>query len=221
MIFDLVRGGVGWEFNLILVVVFIFAMLIALITHEIAHGVVALKCGDPSAKMAGRLSPNPIRHVDPLGLLSFCLIGLGWAKPVPVNPFNYRNFRRGNFLVSIAGVLTNLVIGFVASLLCYVVWKYSNHMSNVGLYGLFYFFYFLTFINISLVVFNLLPIYPLDGYNALVSFTKPDNRFMRFMRMNSSWILIVVILVLIFTGWIGIIRNGVVDGFMAFWRLMF
>jgi Zn-dependent protease len=219
VLFRLFGNGWGWE-DLILVLVFALALLCAIISHEVAHGLAALKMGDASAKLAGRLSLNPAKHIEPVGLLCFCLVGIGWAKPVPVNPFNYKNFRRGNFWVSIAGVVTNLIIGFLASLFLFLVYRYAN-TNNLGFFALFYFFYFCTAINISLMVFNLLPIYPLDGFNMLVSFTRPDNRYMQFMRRNSMWVLLCVMTALIFTRALGYAADGIADGFIAFWGLIF
>ena len=199
---------------------FALGLLCAIIPHEVAHGYAALKVGDPSAKLAKRLSFNPARHIDPLGLLCFVMAGIGWAKPVPVNPFNYKNFRKGNFIVSIAGVITNLIIGFISSLFLYLIWRFGN-LDNLGMFALFYFFLFCTAINIALMIFNLLPIFPLDGYNILVSFTKPNNRYMQFVRQYSMFVLLAVLMVLMFTGWFGVARDGIMNGFFWFWGLMF
>ena len=96
-------------------------LLFSLILHECAHGYVALKCGDPTAKMLGRLSLNPARHLDPLGTLCMFVLGFGWAKPVPVNPRNFRNYRRDDFFVSIAGITVNMTIFIAAVLLSCIV----------------------------------------------------------------------------------------------------
>lgn len=93
------------------------AVLIALTLHELSHGYVALKCGDPTAQMLGRLSFNPLRHLDPMGTAFMFLFGMGWARPVPVNPRNYRNFRRDDLLVSLAGVTMNFLLFLLAMLL--------------------------------------------------------------------------------------------------------
>lgn len=92
------------------------AVLIALTLHELAHGYVALRCGDPTAQMLGRLSFNPLKHLDPIGTVFMFLFGFGWARPVPVNPRNFKNFRRDDLLVSIAGVIMNFLLFFVAML---------------------------------------------------------------------------------------------------------
>jgi len=96
-------------------------ILFSLILHECAHGYVAFKCGDPTAKMLGRLSLNPARHLDPMGTLFMFMFGFGWAKPVPVNPRNFRDYRRDDFLVSIAGITVNLTIFIAAVLLSCVI----------------------------------------------------------------------------------------------------
>ncbi|MDR0462502.1 MAG: site-2 protease family protein [Christensenellaceae bacterium] len=225
MLFGLVQSDLSFEFNIVLLLVFALSLLTGIIPHEVAHGFAALKQGDPSAKIAGRLSLNPAKHIDPMGLAAFVFIGIGWAKPVPVNPFNYKNFRRGNFIVSIAGIITNLVIGFSSSLFLYIVYRFGN-VDSLGIFALFYFFFFCTVINISLMLFNLLPICPLDGYNILVSFTKPTNRYMQFMRQNSHWVLLSVMIFLMLAdfmgyGVIGVVRDGIIDGFLSFWGLMF
>lgn len=86
------------------------AILIALTLHEVAHGYIALRCGDPTAQMLGRLSLNPLKHLDPIGTVFMFLFGFGWARPVPVNPRNYRHFRRDEVFVSLAGIATNLIL---------------------------------------------------------------------------------------------------------------
>lgn len=93
------------------------AVLIALTLHELAHGYAALKCGDPTAQMLGRLTFNPLKHLDPIGTLFMFLFGFGWARPVPINPRNYRHFRRDDFLVSGAGILMNLMLFLFATLM--------------------------------------------------------------------------------------------------------
>lgn len=146
----------------IYIISFAVAILISLILHECAHGYVAYRCGDPTAKMMGRLSLNPAAHLDPIGTLCMVVFGIGWAKPVPVNPRNFRNYRRDDFLVSIAGIVMNLTIFLLSTALLVGI---SQHISSQPMYYLYQFVYMLSSINLSLAIFNLLPIPPLDGYH--------------------------------------------------------
>lgn len=231
MLIDIFNWQIPFWVKLAVVAIFAVTLMIAIIPHEVSHGWVALKCGDPSAKLAGRLTVNPMKHLEPMGILSMCLIGVGWAKPVPVNPFNYKNFKKGNFLVSSAGIVTNLILAFVFScglFFCakyigggHSFWSVDFNKVNVWLFLLFAFFELAVLINIAFMLFNLLPIFPLDGYNILVSFTKPDNKFMNFMRVNSMWVLLVAIAVLYFTSIFGVVRGGIMDGFDWWWGVVF
>jgi Zn-dependent protease len=218
VIFDILGWGFSGPEITIVLVAFALAIVIAITCHEYAHGFAALRNGDPTAKMAGRLTFNPAKHFEPLGLLCFLFAGIGWAKPVPVNPYNYRNFKKANFWVSISGVLVNIVLGFIFSFGYFMADKYGwADSGNLALFGLYYAFMFCMLINLSLAVFNLLPIPPLDGYNLLVSFTKPDNKFMQFMRQNAMIVLIVFVLFggfIIFT-----VRGYLESAFLAFWGL--
>lgn len=112
-------------------------VLLSLILHEVAHGYVALRCGDPTAKWMGRLSLDPRKHLDPLGTISMLVIGVGWAKPVPVNPRNFKDYRRDDFLVSIAGIVTNLSLFILCTAL------------SVGINGLMWERDFLTYVKDS------------------------------------------------------------------------
>jgi Zn-dependent protease len=207
--------SVGAPKNLIIIGCFVLALLCSIIPHEIAHGFIALKNGDDTAKKMGRLSPNPAKHFDPIGFLSFCLVGFGWAKPVPVNPFRYRNFRRGNFWVSIAGIVTNLIISFVLCLFMTIL--FLSKVDNIVAFTIYWFLYLTITINLSLAVFNLLPVYPLDGFNILVSLTKPNNGYMTFVRQNSMFVLIIVILLMYWLNFFQIAVGATYDFFMWFW----
>ena len=224
MLLGLISGSISFWHNVVLLVSFVVGILIALILHEVAHAWTAYKCGDPSAKIAGRITLNPIKHLDLLGTLCILFAPIGWAKPVPVNPFNYRNFRKGNFYVSIAGVTVNFILAIVFSLCFFFIDKYVGWAAateNLGLFLLYNLFFFAMIINICLMLFNLLPIYPLDGYNMLVSFTKPTNRYMQFMRQYSMPVFLIVICILMFTGVMGTIVYGIRDGLLWFWGLIF
>jgi len=115
---ELIHDPIGYLLSLLPLIP---AILPALILHEVAHGYMAYRLGDPTAKLMGRLSLNPLKHLDPLGTLSMFLIGLGWARPVPVNPRFFRNPRRDDFLVSIAGVTANLIMFLAGCILMYAM----------------------------------------------------------------------------------------------------
>ena len=145
------------------------AIILCLTFHEWAHGFVAYKFGDPTAKMAGRLTLNPLKHLDPLGTLMLIFARFGWAKPVPVNPNNFQGDRRSKMtVVAMAGPLANLLFAVVSTVFLYLIVDYAPYNSFfVYLYNL---TSELVWINIILAVFNLLPIPPLDGSKILGGF---------------------------------------------------
>ncbi len=156
-------GFILYLFNLLVTV------LLSLILHEVAHGYVAYRCGDATAKWMGRLSLDPRKHLDPIGTICMLLFGIGWAKPVPVNPRNFRNYRRDDFLVSIAGIVTNLSLFLLCTALLVGVNKVTGDvldvMAHPWLQYVQRFLLSMATFNLSLAVFNFLPIPPLDGYH--------------------------------------------------------
>lgn len=150
----------------------IIILLFSVIAHEVMHGVVALKFGDRTAERAGRLTLNPIPHIDPIGtillplllILSGSPILFGWAKPVPVNPLNFSNLRKGELFVSAAGVLSNFAIAIIAAILYHTL----NALPSTPLFVL-NALRFGVIINLVLATFNLFPIPPLDGSKVLLS----------------------------------------------------
>ncbi len=176
---------------------YIVAVAIAFSAHEFSHALVANWCGDRTAKSLGRMSLNPFKHIDTFGMLSFLFVGFGWAKPVPINPLKFRNYKRGIRLVSSSGVVTNFFLSFAFSAMFYFLAPLLN-LNNVFFMFIFYLLMFSTTINLSLAIFNLLPIYPLDGFNFLSSFMRPDNKFVQFMYRYGSIILLIVVVLPIF-----------------------
>ena len=218
--------------GLLNVVAFIVALLSALVLHEIAHGLVALWNGDDTAKLSGRLTVNPIKHFDLVGLLLMLLVGFGWAKPVPVNPNNFKNKKVGAITVSVAGVLTNLVLAFVAALARVLFGKITPQNDSAA-YAV-YFFEVLAILvcqlNVTFALFNLLPLYPLDGYRLLAGFVDENNGAMVFLRRFSLYILLGLVVLNSFSlisvasplYWYLSRFGGLIqDGFYNFWRLIF
>ncbi len=194
MIGILFRGG-DMLFNTILFIIVAVAVLFSIILHEISHGIVAHWCGDDTAKVNGRLSLNPIKHFDPIGAIMILFVGFGYAKPVPVNPYNFRKYRQGCVLVSIAGITTNIVISFFSGLLYGLFIALFNNTASEVLFFVALFFFYLSVFNCSLCFFNLLPFFPLDGFNLIQALCKRENGFIRFMRLYGQYILIALILV--------------------------
>ena len=152
------------------------AVLLSLTLHECAHGWVAYRLGDPTAKDLGRLTLNPIRHIDPIGAISLILFRIGWAKPVPINPRNFKRPRAGMALTAAAGPITNFLIAFVSTFFLLLSYNGGEKIPVTSavtsflalfLYYLFRFFYLLQVMNIALALFNLLPLPPLDGSRLL------------------------------------------------------
>ncbi len=142
----------------------IIPLLYSIILHELAHGWVADKMGDGTARWLGRLSLDPRKHLDPLGTLMLFLFGFGWAKPVPVNFSNLNDYRKGMIMVSAAGIVANTLLAFAAQFLL--------RLLNPAPFGaLFTFLIYMTQINIMLAAFNLIPIPPLDGSKILMGFS--------------------------------------------------
>lgn len=135
------------------------AILIAISFHEFAHGWVAYKMGDPTAKNAGRLTLDPIRHLDLVGFICMVLFGFGWAKPIPINPRNFRHPKRDEILVSLAGVAMNFLISFIAFAVLAIVYKGNvEDIASTIIRDI-------ILLNIYFGVFNLIPIPPLDGFH--------------------------------------------------------
>ena len=180
----------------------IFASLIAvffvLIPHEFAHAYVAYKNGDATAKMYGRLTLNPVKHLDPIGFILCIFTGFGWAKPVPIYPYNFRRYRVGLFTTAIAGVVTNYVIAFIA----YPLYRLCDRVllplteTEIAFYTVDVIgtiFYLIYFYSLTVFIFNLLPLNPLDGFRIVESLTREINPVRRFLRNYGHYILIFLV----------------------------
>lgn len=171
-------------------------VLIAIPFHEAAHALVSYWLGDDTAVRAGRLSLNPIRHFDPLGALCMLVGGVGWAKPVGINPRNYRNPKVGMAISAAAGPVSNLLLAW-ASMILYKVVIYSG-LARV-LPPLMLFGYDMVVMNLSLAVFNLIPVPPFDGSRIVLLFL-PQRLYFKAMRYERY--IMLAVLLLVFLGWL-------------------
>ena len=189
------------------------AIIIGLTVHEWAHAFAADKLGDPTAKNLGRMTLNPFAHIDLFGFLCLLVVGFGWAKPVPVNPRNFKNYRRDDIIVSLAGIAMNLVVAFFATILFYFGVYRWNLGSNEAFYTI---FLSIVTINLSLAVFNLLPIYPLDGSHVFESlFMRYIPRFFMFLRQYGQYILIALLVSGLVSTVLGTVVGWLLEGFSS------
>jgi len=181
------------------------AILIALTLHEFSHARVAYAFGDPTAKNEGRLSLNPLRHLDPIGALLLLIAGFGWAKAVPVNPFYFEGNRKRKMLwVSLAGPVSNLLQAFVGTFFLFLFMQYVTSYSQFFQY-IFLFLLSYIQINLMLAVFNILPIPPLDGSKILAGVL--PNRAARFIygvERHGSLILLLLVFLPRILGWLNL-----------------
>lgn len=198
-VYRLIRSGASVSEIIMLVLALLLAAYFAIVIHEISHGYVALKCGDPTAKMANRLTINPLAHFDPIGLIMILLVGFGWAKPVPVDPRNFRRYKRDMFFVSVAGVTSNIIMCGIGLLLLHFLYPYFivNKGSVVYLFQLlgYYFLLFGITINFMQAFFNMLPIYPLDGFRVVDLILPAGNAYSTFMRRYGSYCILGLVIV--------------------------
>lgn len=206
------------------------AVLVAVPCHEFAHAFAAVKCGDETPKYSGRYTLNPFAHFDPLGLVMMVLLGFGWARPVPVNPDNFRNYKKGCVWVSIAGVLTNLALALAFCPLTF----YSGYLTIGAEWSVYLDMFVRVFIsslfgiNVGLFVFNLLPLYPLDGFRLYDAVSTKRGKAYFWLRQNSGYIFIAILLLgylADFTGIpyldiIGVCVNYVEMAIMKLWTLI-
>ena len=178
--------------RIILYVSHFLALMVVLTIHEFAHAFVAVKSGDLTPKIYGRYTLNPFAHFDIIGLIFFVFIGFGWAKPVPVNPNNFKNPKRDYFFVSAAGITANLILAFFVFPLYFLSLKipqlgYFTEVLQLTLYFIYRFC-------IVFFIFNLLPIYPLDGFRIVDCFVKRRGKIYYFLRNYGIYVLYSLIL---------------------------
>ncbi|MBR5321966.1 MAG: site-2 protease family protein [Clostridia bacterium] len=206
------------DFDPIMLLLRIPIVLLSLSLHECAHGYAAYKMGDPTAKIFGRITLNPLKHLDVIGTLCMFLFGFGWAKPVPVNARKFNNPKKGMAITAAAGPISNVLLAFAGLIIynviyeSYVFFSGSQFAANLW-YVLLTFFISLHYMNLSLAIFNLLPIPPLDGSRLAFVFLS-DEAYFKFMKYEQ--IIQIIIMVALFTGILDtpltLIVSGLSDG---------
>ncbi len=210
---------------IIVCMAFLIAILFALTIHEYSHSLIATVQGDYTSRNFGRLTLNPFKHIDPVGFLCLILFGFGWAKPVPINSYKFKNYKKGLFLTSISGICTNFVASFV------FVGILVLSFGNIGLEQIaslnylvqfcFYLLYFSASINLGLALFNVIPIPPLDGFNAVCSFTKGTSKFTQFLRTYGYFVLLLLLIFNVIDMLFTILYNFILPAFASFWQFVF
>lgn len=207
MLLNLILGG-NLRALLIGTLLGIPAVLICLSFHEASHGLAAYLMGDRTAQASGRLTLDPLAHIDPWGFVCMLLLGFGWARPVPVNVSQFKNRRLGMGVTAAAGPLSNILLGFLgyfaAALILYQFYPFSSFAQI-----LFMFFSYIGSLSVGLAMFNLLPVYPLDGFRILDAILPfgAQLKYQNFMNRYGSIVLLIVV-ALIWFGGISILIAG-------------
>ena len=187
------------------ILVQIVGIAVAISVHEFGHAYSAHLLGDDTAKMYGRMTLNPAKHLDIMGLIAMLIVHIGWAKPVPVNPNNFKNYKVGNVIVSLAGVTANIII----SIICVIIKKHVNMYAITEITSA------IIIYNVSFAAFNLLPIPPLDGWGVISSFIpyKYNEIAYKYESMSS-----IIFLVIIITGAYSIFISPIIN---VIWDILY
>ena len=187
------------------ILVQIVGIAVAISVHEFGHAYSAHLLGDDTAKMYGRMTLNPAKHLDIMGLIAMLIVHIGWAKPVPVNPNNFKNYKVVNVIVSLAGVTANIII----SIICVIIKKHVNMYAITEITSA------IIIYNVSFAAFNLLPIPPLDGWGVISSFIpyKYNEIAYKYESMSS-----IIFLVLIITGAYSIFISPIIN---VIWDILY
>lgn len=207
LLLDLIRGGADTWTVIGVIMSAVIVIFLTLPVHEFAHGFIADKLGDPTPRYQGRLTLNPIAHIDPIGALGILLFGIGWAKPVSVNARNFKNPKAGMAVTALAGPVSNIIMAFISLVLMNLTVFLSLKAGfGGGVYLLVItFFYYVANINVYLAVFNFIPVPPFDGSRVLFAFL-PSRYYFAVMRYERF----------IFIGLLVILYLGVLDYPLSF-----
>jgi len=220
-IIDFLNSGASFAEIIVTLGAWVIAILSALVIREVVRGYTAVKMGDNTPRFTGQLSLNPAKHFDPIGFLCILIVGFGWSKGMPINSNNFRNIKRGQILCSLSGILTNFAI-FVVFTFLYALCLRFLDVSVLVLEFLTLTCLYTALINLFIGIFNLLPIYPLDGFSLVETFCSYDNRYVNFMHRYGSFVLLGVVVILmtfpVLTSWI---YNYVFMGLFGLFAMIF
>lgn len=200
-------------------------ILLAITLHEFAHGWVSWRLGDPTPKQTGRLTLNPVRHLDPFGVICMLVFHMGWAKPVEINPYYYKNKKAGVALVSLAGPAINILTGAIG--IFFLIWlEISTQTGRMEvtelLQNIYRLLYYFSMLSINLAVFNLIPIPPLDGSKILSVFL-PDRALHIFIRYERYFtiVLVVALYMGLLDGVMDVAYDGIYNGILKLAEFIF
>ena len=198
------------------------AIIIGLSFHEFAHAYVSDRLGDPTPRSQGRLTLSPIPHIDIIGFILILVVGFGWAKPVQINPRHYKNLRRDEALVSIAGPLMNLLLAFVFTFIMKMLFLFGPQLNLSEKLGIIIYNIvdYCIFINIILFIFNLIPLPPLDGSHVLFSILpRRFYKIFHFLEQYGTIIFIIIVVTPIASYILSPISNYIYDNLMNLFRI--
>lgn len=211
--FSQLAQGVDWS-SMGQMILRIAAVLLCLVIHEVSHGLAAYHLGDPTAKQSHRLSLNPLRHLDPFGLIMMIAVGFGWAKPVPVNPNYFRKPKQGMAVTALAGPVSNLLLAVLFLGIGKVIYLYAPYSAGMNV-----FFEWCLFtvapMSVGMGLFNLIPIPPLDGSKVLAMFL-PNSAYGQLMRYERYGILVLLAL-----SWLGLGGNFLGNAIYGVYEALF
>lgn len=219
MLFDIFSGDADFFALMIKLFSRLFVIFCTMPVHEYAHALVATKLGDQTPRLSGRLTLNPMAHISPIGALMIILCGFGYAKPVSVNPRNFKDSKKGMALTAIAGPMSNLIMGFIFTFVAMLF----LHLNSTVITNAFYtFFFFAALVNINLAVFNLLPIPPLDG-SRILQLLIPAKHYYKFLQYERYIVIVVFILILtgVLSTPLSLISSGILNLFVSIASLPF
>jgi len=196
--------------NPIIALAFIVGLVAGITIHEASHALVAYRLGDPTAKLAGRLTLNPASHLDLIGTLALLIVGIGWGKPTPFDPFNLRNIKRDSALISVAGAASNFILAIILSI-PYLFFYFTGNLS-LTINAVYQVISIIIWLNLILGVFNLIPVHPLDGFKVLAGLL-PRDWYYDFIQTERYGIFI--LLFLLITGAIGKILFPIISSIFS------